>query len=55
MEIKWYVVIKVRDIIWMTNDREEALTVAKTAIGGKYTFITAYDLATGQIIYEWSY
>lgn len=54
-EIKRYIVILVRQIIYATNNREEAIKVAKNRQGGKYTFIDVYDLETRENIYEWSY
>lgn len=52
---KRYLVLKCTDIRHVTDDKEEALTVAKNARGGKYTFIVVYDLVELSKIYEWYY
>ena len=52
---KRYLVLKCTEILYATDDREEALMRAKNARGSKYTFIVAYDLVTLTKIYEWDW
>ena len=53
-EIKRYIVIQVRKIIHATDNREEAIMVAKNR-QETFTFVDVYDLLTRTNIYEWSY
>lgn len=52
---KKYLVLKCTDIVCATDDRKEALTVAKNATGGKYTYVVAYNLVELRKIYEWTW
>lgn len=54
VEVKRYIVIQVRKIIHATDDRKEAIKVAKDR-QETFTFVDVYDLLTRTNIYEWSY
>lgn len=54
-ELKRYIVVKVREIIHATNDRKEAIAVAKRESGGTFSFVDVFDCLTLKNIYEWSY